>query len=132
MELEANVIDELRERLQREEGLVAAYLLGSAAAGRMTPLSDVDLAVLPVPGRRLDLGRRLELAATLHAIVHRTVDIGCLGHDNLVYTREALLSGKCLFCHDGAYRDLFVATTLAMYAALRVERKEVERAYTSR
>ena len=41
---------EARSVLSERADVAAAYLYGSAARGRTTPLSDIDLAILPVEG----------------------------------------------------------------------------------
>jgi len=50
---------EIREVLAPDEAVAAAYLYGSTARAATTPLSDVDVALVPVEG--LSAGRRGEL-----------------------------------------------------------------------
>lgn len=60
--LRQELIDHLRtEILQRApRSVTAAYLFGSAAAGDMTPTSDIDLAVLHVPCTTEDVTTAME------------------------------------------------------------------------
>jgi hypothetical protein len=73
----------------------------------------------------------LHLSGQLRTYCSRAVDIGILSTHNLVYAKEALLQGECLFCKDQYFHDLFVATALGLYLELRTARREVEHAYTA-
>ncbi|HEV8325453.1 MAG TPA: nucleotidyltransferase domain-containing protein [Myxococcota bacterium] len=64
----------LRAALERETDLRWACLFGSAARGADTP-RDVDLAVMPAPGRFDDLVELGALAARLTTALDRTVDV---------------------------------------------------------
>jgi uncharacterized protein len=131
MNLGVEELDGLRAMLSRDGRIDAAYLLGSAREGTFRPDSDVDIAVLPAPGVSISTMERLDLAAVLAQAVGRIVDIGILDTANLVYAREAVLGGICIFSASDMRRDLFAATALGLYAQLREERREVENAYRS-
>jgi predicted nucleotidyltransferase len=131
MNLAEEKLDDLRATLGRDGRIDAAYLLGSAHEGTFRPDSDVDVAVLPAPGVSISAMERLDLAAVLAEAVGRTVDLGVLDTANLVYAREAVLGGICIFSASDMRRDLFAATALGLYARLRDERREVENAYRS-
>ncbi len=73
----------------------------------------------------------LKLSSRLEEHCGQTVDIGVLSTTNLIYSREAILKGKCIYEIDDIYCRLFVATVLGLYAQLKIERKEVEDAYIS-
>lgn len=47
-----NIIEELKKALKDEKipNLAAAYLFGSATTGKLRQDSDIDIAILPVPG----------------------------------------------------------------------------------
>ncbi len=115
--------------LAGDPGIVAAFVLGSVARGTPRPDSDVDIAVLYAPGRRPPAAQRVALAARLSAALGREVDLGTISADNLVYAKEAYLTGQCIFTRDPTQRDLAGATLLGLYAELRRAREEVERAY---
>jgi len=115
--------------LKKDTRVAAAYLLGSAANGELRPDSDIDIAVLTVPRISLTQMDFLKLSSQLEDHCGREVDIGILSSKNLIYTREAILNGKCIYEKDGIYCRLFVATALGLYAQLKTERKEVEDAY---
>ena len=66
--LDTPVCDAARAVLERHPAIDAAYMLGSAAAGRLRPDSDVDIAVLPRPGHMLSVPDRLALGVELSSI----------------------------------------------------------------
>ncbi len=108
---------------------MAAFLLGSAVSGRLRKDSDVDIAILPQPNANFRLADRLELAVRLEDVFKRKVDLGVLDHHNLIYAKEAYLTGRCIYCRNIFQRDLFGATALGLYAELKQTRREIEHAY---
>lgn len=123
--------DTARAVLERHPAIDAAYLLGSAAAGRLRPDSDVDIAVLPQRGHTLSVPDRLALAAELSVIFARQVDLGVLTPENVVYAKEAVTRGRLIFARDRTTAAQFAMHTLSMYAALQEARQEVLRAYAA-
>ena len=115
--------------LRKHSWVAAAFILGSAARDALRPESDIDLALLPLPDYRPTPFDCTELAVEIESILSRTIDLGVLTTDNIVYAKEAYLSGHCVYSQNDFYRDLFGATILGLYAKLREERKEIENAY---
>lgn len=118
--------------LQRDQRIVAAYLLGSIVSGRLHAQSDIDLAVLPDPPKSFTAMDRLYLAAAIQDELPLEADIGILSTHDPVYSSQAIVRGKCIFVRDKFKKDLFAATCLALYAQLKFERIEVENAYRIR
>lgn len=119
------------DRLGQESCVVAAYLLGSAAEGRLRADSDVDIALLPVRGTALTGKARMDLAADLEALIGRPVDLGILNTGNLVYAKEAVARGAIIFERDRAATTRFAALVFSMYADLQENRREVLHAYAA-
>jgi uncharacterized protein len=115
--------------LEGEDRILAAYLLGSAVTGRMRADSDIDLALLMFPGRRMGSLERGDLAAAIAFEIGRDVDIGMLESMNLVYAKEAILTGRRVFDRDPARTDVAETALLGMYAAFNEDRREVLDAY---
>mgnify|MGYP003334296589 FL=1 len=109
----------------------AAYLLGSAVAGRLRGDSDIDIAILPRHSASVSLEDRLLLAAKLGAIFGLQVDLGILGTRNLVYAKEAIAHGRLFAERDHSVTARFAMHVLSMYAALQEARREVLRAYSA-
>ena len=117
--------------LEHDPRIIAVYVLGSAARDTMRPDSDIDLALLLVPGTTLPATDLNELTATLSHVLRRPVDLGLLSARNLVYTRQAVLTGKCLYCRPSSQAALMVANWLGLYACFQDERREILNAYTA-
>ena len=117
--------------LAADERIEAAYLLGSAAQGRLRPESDVDIAVMPARDKSLNAVERCLLAASLSLELGREVDLGLLSSANLVYARQAILTGHRLFARDAFRADLQAASLLGMYERFNLDRREVSNAYSA-
>lgn len=124
-------LDAVARIFAAEPDVLAVYLLGSAVSGRLRPDSDVDLAVMPEPGHFFDASRMIELAAEATLALGRDVDPGLLSSRNLVYAREALLTGERIFSRDDFRADLSAATLLGLYDGFQTERREVLDAFTA-
>jgi uncharacterized protein len=130
--LEQDKLLTIQHRLEQDKRVLAAYLLGSAASGRMRPDSDLDLALMTMPDVKLSSMDRIALAAELGLEVGIVVDIGELSSENLVYAKEAILVGKRIFTRDPFQSDLKACTLLGMYFRFNEERQEVVNAYRAR
>lgn len=108
-----------------------AFLLGSAAAGRLRGDSDVDVAILPSRRIGLTVAERLSLAAELTRIFGRGVDLGVLSTANVVYAKEAVVTGQVIFERDRGATAAFAGLALSMYASLQEARREVLEAYAA-
>ena len=121
----------IARHLSERSSIAAAFLIGSAASGRLRSDSDVDIAVLPSRAAALPHQERLSLAASLSQIVRREVDLGLLSTRNLVYAKEAVTRGTVIFERDHAVTARFAMYVLSMYASLQESRREVLRAYVA-
>ena len=129
--LDATLLDAVVSRLSRRPDVAAAYLLGSAAEGRLRADSDVDIAVLPRDAHGLPAPERIQLATELGFILRREVDLGILTTGNLVYAKEAVTRGRRIFDRDHTVTARFEMYALSMYASLQEARREVLRAYAA-
>ena len=120
-----------RRVLKQYPSILAAYLHGSTTKGTARPDSDVDIAILPEPGRHISLKVRLECAGELEGILGCPVDVGELSTRNLVYSKEVAVGGQEIFSSNRFESERFMATCLAMYAELQQQRNEVLDAYTA-
>ncbi len=114
---------------RKHSWVAAAFILGSAARDALRPESDIDLALLPLPDYRPTPFDCTDMAVEIESILSRNIDLGVLKTDNVIYAKEAYLSGRCVYSQNDFYRDLFGATIMGLYAQLREERKEIENAY---
>lgn len=98
----------LEARLEREPGVIAAWLFGSVARGTSRPDSDVDVAVLTgeaATGTVDDL--RLDLTADLASAVGREVDLVILDRAPADLVHRVLRDGVSLLERDRSARIRF-------------------------
>lgn len=124
-----HIIPELIEILEKDSRICAAFLLGSSLSDRMRPDSDFDLAILPAQDTKLDGLERNLLGTALFQKIGKPVDIGLLSSHNLIYTKEAILNGREIYCNNRTFTDLMTTTFLGMYVMFQEERSEVLDAY---
>ena len=105
--------------LKHYPDILAAYLHGSTAKGTAREDSDIDIAVLPFPGKKIPIRTRLECAGELAASLGCPVDLGELSTRNLIYSKEVAVNGQQIFTDNRFESDRFMATCLAMYAELQ-------------
>ena len=117
--------------LESDPRIIAVYALGSAVRDELRPDSDIDLALLLTPGASLTAGELIALAAKLTEMLGRSVDLGLLSAMNLVYLRQAVLTGQCIYQRPVSQAALMVATWLGLYAHFHDERREVLNAYST-
>ena len=80
---------------------------------------------------RLAPDERIALTAELAATFGRPVDLGVLSTANVVYAKEAVVTGRLLFARDPNEAAEFAMLALSMYASLQESRREVLRAYAA-
>ena len=100
-----------------EAGVLGLFLYGSLGTAYQTPLSDVDLAVLPVDGPRWDLRRQLEVAAELSSIA-RSDEVNLIDLCSVPVTLQirVLETGRPVFLRDPVALADFVAGVIMRHA----------------
>ena len=107
------------------------YLFGSVARGRTHPGSDVDVALLLPPGRKLSPDELLSTMADLERLTRRTVDLSVLNtQTQLVHAKEVITTGAYLFAKSQKRIRIFEMGVLSEYARFLEDRAPVEAAYT--
>lgn len=114
--------------------VVAAYLFGSAASGRMRPGSDVDIAVLL---DELASGReRKALMEELHAPLCRLfrADVHLLFLNDAPYAvrMEVFVKGRALYVADQAKTSLFRTTSTVLFAEFAPLMRKTRQAFQDR
>lgn len=100
----------------------AIYVYGSFARGEEWPGSDLDLALLLPPGRKID---KLDVMSQVSAQVHRDVDIVDLRRAGDVLRREVLAEGRTLYQSDPAQVLGWEAAAMSRYARYREEVRDI-------
>jgi predicted nucleotidyltransferase len=110
-------IREMAQYCDGEADILALYMYGSFGTQYQTPLSDVDLAVLPATGRQWDLHRELAVSDEL-ARIAGTEDVNTVNLRSVPVTLQMRIldTGKSLFVRDpGALAD-FAAGVILRHA----------------
>lgn len=104
------ITNSIRDYLASQTDIAAAYLFGSLAKGTFRPGSDIDIAVLFVPGH-LDkisrFNRRISLEIALTDLVHRSVHVVDLEEASPPLQYQVRKYGRLLVDKDKNYRVNF-------------------------
>lgn len=102
---------------------------GSVVKGSAREDSDVDCALLLAPDAIMSAKDLMMLTGELGGRLGLQLDLGIMSHRNLVYFTRAIDQGMPIYCRDEQLTDALVGRAFALYAQLRRDRQEVERAY---
>lgn len=96
-----------------------AYLYGSVAAGRATPLSDVDIALVLIEGQ-YEPSKRLELELKIEDEIAQScgiaeIDVRVINDAPLLIRGEVVTDGVLLFSRDEVFRVDFETSTRSEY-----------------
>jgi predicted nucleotidyltransferase len=121
-----STLREVLPRLLHAEPVRLAYLFGSTAAGRTTPLSDVDLALLVddelVPGGALQLILKIQAALYGYCDISNS-DVRIINDASLVFQGRVVSDGILVYARDEQERiDYEVRTRLLYFDYLPVHR----------
>ena len=93
----ASIIDYIKAR----NDILAFYSYGSYGTKYQTPLSDLDLAILPMPEANLDLAAELGIEVKLVEICKSNyVNMINLSNASLPFQMKVLEEGSLLYCAD--------------------------------
>jgi predicted nucleotidyltransferase len=133
MDSEAEIRRRTRLLWDDTPAVLVAYLFGSLARGRPTPLSDVDVAIL------VDADREPDLAALTGALSDRlgtdAMDLVVLNHVGPTLAHRVLRDGRILFCRNEPARLEFTRRRLLEYfdtAPLRAAARRSVSLWTAR
>ena len=129
MDIIKKIEEHIQKLLEKEPHILAVYLLGSTLNGSMRPDSDIDLGLMVEPGYKISALERANLSSNFSYEMRRTVDLGEISSNNLVYAREALLKGKLIYTKNKDRANLNRANLLGMYLQYNYDRQEVVNAY---
>jgi predicted nucleotidyltransferase len=114
----------------REPDVLAAYLFGSRARGEARDRSDLDVAVLELPGRTLGLEGEDRLRRAIAAATGLSVDVARLLPSSPVLAFEVLATGRRVFARDEQRADEIEEDLLRRYRDAEHIRR-VQREYFS-
>jgi len=125
-EVNERTLAETSQRFAGRPEVLVAYLFGSQARGRPTPISDVDFAVLlseAVP-RESYLDYRIALMQELTRIFRSDeVQVVILNQAPPLLAYKVIVEGKPLFCRDELARLRFRPEATRRYLATKAMRR---------
>ncbi len=111
-------IEKISEILHNQPDVQFAYLFGSQATGKVTPMSDVDFALIfqDELSARERLRLRLHVMALFSEVLQRNdIDVADLNEADEVLRYQVLKHGRLIFCRDKAAQIEFFVRTLHEY-----------------
>jgi predicted nucleotidyltransferase len=112
------LLEAIRSRLP---GVLGVWLFGSQATGRARPDSDIDLAVLA--REPIDAVQLFDLGLDLGVLAKRDVDLIDLRRVSTVMRKVVVTDGVLAFAAEADACESFAADSVALYVALREERR---------
>lgn len=118
-------VEQLADRLHRclptilaDEPVRFAYLHGSVVSGRVTPFSDLDLALVAdegvEPAERLELMRRVQLALADRCGIDNA-DVRVINDAPLVLQGKVVTQGRLVYARDADDHVDYVVRTRLLY-----------------
>lgn len=125
----ARRLSTLGAALERCPPVVFAYLFGGAAGGRLTPLSDVDVAVYLDPAAADPVAARLEvIQAVVRHLGTDEVDLVALNSAPTALVGRLLASRRVILDRDPFLRHRFESLAVREFADFRIfERRLLDR-----
>ena len=117
----SSLIEQLREALDREEGILFAYLYGSAVYDPNLAIGDIDVAVYLKPADMKEyISKEKELTAFLVSKLYTDeIDLRILNGLPLVLKYSILKDGKLLFSRDELQRVDFETSVMIRFLELK-------------
>jgi len=110
------LIGKLKERLEKEEDVIFAYIIGSYAKGKAGPMSDIDIAVYLDRKKEEIFDRKISLNILITEILKTDeVDLVILNEASPLFVHHSLKNGKLLFSKDEKKRIAFLVKNLKEY-----------------
>jgi predicted nucleotidyltransferase len=125
-------LQELIAYLEAQPVVLAAILFGSAAAGRLHPESDLDLALLFADDGVPDAFAALDLRAALEQRAGRDVDLIVLNRAPTILAFQAAKKGRLIVCRDPRAYQRYIVRLISEYADFKRIRRPIEEAVLKR
>ena len=122
--INSEIIDKLAGYFEIKSGVLMVFLFGSAASGKMTEESDIDIGILFE--NEPDIFEINELKSELNGILKREIDIAVLNSAAPVLKMQVLKKGIPVFTKEKKYYNQFFVDTINQYDDLKQTRKICE------
>ncbi len=118
------IIKRLENFLSTFNDIVLVFLFGSFARGKLTPFSDLDIAIFFRSST--DFYKVNDLKDNLSKILNMAVDIVILNNAPPVIKMQVLKKGILIINKDTHVYNEFFVNTIKEYDDLKLTRKEIE------
>ena len=111
-------IKKLKDLFKDYPYIASAYLFGSYVSGRISPMSDVDIAVLlkePFPKGRYLIHQMDYLAVKIEEVLKKEVDTVEMNRQGLIFQYNVLRTGKLIYDADPSFRVNYVSRLISAY-----------------
>lgn len=124
MEDTAEIVAKLTDFFGARSRVLLVFLFGSAASGKMTSDSDIDVGILFE--NEPDIYEINELKSELNEILKREIDLAVLNSASPVLKMQVLKKGLPAFAKDKKFYNQFFVDTINQYDDLKRIRKVCE------
>lgn len=116
----------ITERFMNDKEVLLLFVFGSAASGRLTDQSDLDIAVLfrGTP----EFSDIVRITGELSEITGMEVDLVALNNSSPVLRMQVLKNGRLITCREESVFNDFFVRTVKEYDDLKRIRRETEEA----
>jgi len=125
-------LDSLPGRINKDKDIIALFVFGSAADGRLKPLSDIDLAVLldAEMNKSQLFNKELDLRSTIAQVLKtEEFDLVNLNLAPARFAHNVLTDGKLLFCKKNLVLADFIENNTRKYLDFKYYRDEFDRTF---
>ncbi len=125
-------LDSLPGKISNDNDIVAFFVFGSAATGKLQPLSDVDLAVLldAEMNKSQLFDKELELRSKISQILgSEEFDLVNMNLAPARFVHNILSEGKLLFCKNKLVLSDFIEKNTREYLDFKYYREEFDRTF---
>ncbi|EEG77886.1 type VII toxin-antitoxin system MntA family adenylyltransferase antitoxin [Dethiobacter alkaliphilus] len=124
-------IKDIQNYFSNRAEIAAAFLFGSYGTQYQTPLSDVDIAILYIPGTPVDIKNQLEIMSDLADITgEEDINVVVLNKAPLTVQFEVLKTGKILVKKE-LYLEDFHEYVCKRYADFKIDLDQFNADYDS-
>ncbi|WP_338833312.1 hypothetical protein MHLNE_22670 [Moorella humiferrea] len=126
--LSPDQIKNMMDFADRQKDVLALFLYGSYGTQWQTALSDIDLAILPMPGTSWDYKRELELLAEFcHIGGSDDINVVNLHHVPVTLQMRVLETGRLLYVKDEILLADFKERVIRRYCDFEPDLKSLYR-----
>jgi len=119
--------NQIKNYFEHEKDMVAVYLFGSYATGKMRSCSDIDLAILFDSRIRAAINRRLDkYLIDLSRIIRKDTHLIAMDFASEALLKQIFKKGKCIIVNDKKIMAYFKMIAYSKIAGFYYHRREMQ------